>query len=93
MKRANCIARVAFRREGIWLVAYLADPETMDGAIEISRLALKACEVDGGADGELFSAWKAALSEWLCRAAKELGGLTVLPDVIERPAKPEEIIQ
>jgi hypothetical protein len=45
--------RIAVRQEGAWIVAYVAQMETMDGAIKIATLLKSSADVDRA----IFDAW------------------------------------
>jgi len=58
------IGRIAMRVEGDWWVAYYAMPTTMDGAIELSRIAMRL--VQDRARKEAFMAiMRDAISEFM----------------------------
>jgi len=44
MKKITQIGRLAFRVEGMWWTVYFAAPDTMDGAVEIARIAMGAVQ-------------------------------------------------
>jgi hypothetical protein len=62
--KASQIGRIAMRVEGNWWVAYYAEPTTMDGAIELGRIAMRL--VQDRARKEAFMAiMRDAISEFM----------------------------
>lgn len=80
---ANC--RLAIRTEGPEVVIYLAEPHTMNDAIELARINKGALAVSN----TLFEEIKAAFSKWLqVQVALHTG---VVPDMVDQvPPEPRE---
>lgn len=80
---ANC--RLAFRTEGPEVVIYLAEPQTMDGAVVLARLDKMALV----ASDTLFDEVKAAYSRWLQEQVAVFTG--VVPRMVDQvPPEPRE---
>jgi hypothetical protein len=76
--------RMAIRREGAWVVGYLAKGTGMDGAIEMSRIAHFVVENHH----DRFDEWKAFLTKIMLDGIEVMTGER--PDVIEQPAPESE---
>lgn len=63
--------RIAIRTEEGWVVAYLARPDTMDGAVRVAVIHRAVVEMSPS----IFDLWKGALSEWLRLVTAEAMGI------------------
>lgn len=75
--------RLAMRVEGDWWVAYLAQPDTMKGAVEMGRICRGLFE-----DEKVKREWQQTLTDWMARAVEEKTGQT--PEMITEPAPEPE---
>lgn len=58
------IGRLAFRVEGDWWVAYYAAPTTMEGALELGRIAMRLVE-DNGRKTAFMDIMRTAISDFM----------------------------
>ena len=65
--------RLAIRTEEEWVVAYLAQPETMDGAMKLAVIRKSIFDQSP----ESFGLWRQSLEAWLKITTAEVAGLPI----------------
>lgn len=78
-----CIGRLAFRVEGEWWTVYLAQNDTMDGAIKLGSILLATTS-----NPEVRSTFMSLMRPLLKEIVEELGG--EMEEWIESPAPEHE---
>lgn len=82
-KKTEIGMRLAIRREGNWVNAYLAKSETMEDALIIGSIALVIAE-----QGDIFLRWKDVMTGAMTIVIKEFCGQE--PEMTERAAPEHE---
>ncbi len=82
-KKRELPVRLAIRREGNSVNAYMADPKTMEGATLVASLTVGIAQ-----HADFFERWMQLMEDALARAVKDIYGQE--PEMTTRPAPEHE---